>query len=343
MRVLITVDPEIPVPPLLYGGIERIVAALVKALRLSGHEVGIIANPDSRCPADAIYFWPGLCSQSRFDTASNMRKLLKATADFEPNIIHSFSRIFYMLPMLWGALPKIMSFQREPTPRTVRVGTALSLGRLSFTGCSEYICRQGRRGGGEWRAIHNFVDTDFYQFQPTVAQDAPLIFLSRVERIKGAHTAIAVAQRTGRRLVIAGNHVSSGLESDYWTQEIKPQLRGNIEYVGPVDDVQKRELLGQAAALIVPIEWNEPFGIVFAEALACGTPVISCPRGALPEIVRDGVDGFLASSIDEACHAVASLDKISRAVCRKRAEDYFSPPVISAQYEQLYAERAGEL
>jgi glycosyltransferase involved in cell wall biosynthesis len=339
MRVLITVDPEIPVPPLLYGGIERIVAALVKALRLSGHKVAIVAHPDSGCRADAIYFWPGLCSQSRFDAASNMRMLLKATADFGPNIIHSFSRILYMLPMLCSTLPKIMSFQREPTLRTVRVGTALSVGRLSFTGCSEYICRQGRRGGGEWRAIHNFVDTDFYQFQPSTAHNAPLVFLSRIERIKGAHTAIAVARRTGRRLIIAGNYVSAGAEFDYWMQEIRPQLTADVEYVGPVDDIQKNELLGQAAALIVPIEWNEPFGIVFAEALACGTPVISCPRGALPEIVRDGMDGFLASSVDEACNAVASLNKISRVVCRKRAEEYFSRSVISGQYEQLYVER----
>jgi glycosyltransferase involved in cell wall biosynthesis len=343
MRVLITVDPEIPVPPVLYGGIERVVAALVKMLRTSGHDVALISNPESACRADVSYFWPGLRSGSALDTVSNMRKLRKAAADFEPNIIHSFSRILYMLPMLCSTLPKIMSFQREPTLRTVRASAALSFGSLSFTGCSKYICRQGRRGGGQWRPIHNFVDTDFYRFQPSVAHNAPLVFLSRIERIKGVHTAIAVARRTGRRLIIAGNHATSGTEFDYWTQEIKPQLTGDIEYVGPVDDVQKNELLGRAAALIVPIEWNEPFGMVFAEALACGTPVISCPRGALPEIVRAGMDGFLAKSVDEACAAVASLHKISRGVCRKRVEDYFSPSVISAQYEQLYSERANGL
>ena len=126
-----------------------------------------------------------------------MRMLRKATADFQPNIIHSFSRIIYMLPVLHSSLPKIMSFQREPTLRTVRAAAGLGLGRLSFTGCSEYICRQGRRGGGKWRAIYNFVDTDFYRFQPTIAHDAPLVFLSRIEQIKGAHTAIAVARPAG--------------------------------------------------------------------------------------------------------------------------------------------------
>jgi glycosyltransferase involved in cell wall biosynthesis len=140
-------------------------------------------------------------------------------------------------------------------------------------------------------------------------------------------------------LIIAGNHAKSGPEFDYWTNEIAPQIRGDIEYIGPVNDVQKNALLGQAAGMIVPIEWNEPFGIVFAEALACGTPVISCPRGALPEIIRHGIEGFLVNSIDEACDAVANLGEIDRSACRQRAEECFSVPVITDQYERLYSER----
>jgi glycosyltransferase involved in cell wall biosynthesis len=339
MRILIAVDPEIPVPPRTYGGIERIVDALVNALRLRGHAVGLVAHRDSTCAADAFFPWIGLRSQSRVGSIRNMGVLRRAAAGFAPDVLHSFSRILYMLPLMCRALPKIMSFQREPTPRTVRLGAALAGRSLSFTGCSEYICRQGRRGGGEWRAIHNFVDTDRYDFQPAVAADAPLVFLSRVERIKGAHTAIAVARRTGRRLIIAGNRAEVGPELDYWTQEIAPQLGGAIEYVGPVDDAQKNALLGRAAAMIVPIEWNEPFGIVFAEAMACGTPVISCPRGALPEIVQPGVDGFLVNSVEEACEAVGRLNKIDRAACRKRAEEHFSVAVIAGLYERLYGER----
>jgi len=232
-----------------------------------------------------------------------------------------------------------MSYGREPTPRTVRLSAMLGNGSLSFTGCSEYICGRGRRAGGEWRAIYNFVDIELYQFQPQRANDAPLVFLSRVERIKGAHTAIAVARRTGRRLIIAGNHAASGPELEYWLREIEPQLGEGIEYVGPVDDAQKNTLLGQAAAMIVPIEWEEPFGMVFAEAMACGTPIISCPRGALPEIVRSGIDGFLINSIEEACDAVGRVDEINRADCRTRVEQHFSVPVIIAQYERLYEER----
>jgi glycosyltransferase involved in cell wall biosynthesis len=339
MRVLITVDPEIPVPPRTYGGIERIADALVTGLRLRGHDVGLIAHPGSSCQADDFYPWAGLRSQNRGDTLRNMGVLRDAVAAFRPDVLHSFSRILYMLPLVRARFPKIMSFQREPTPRTVFLGTVLFNRSMSYTGISKYIVRRGERAGGRWRVVHNFVDTERYRFRPKVADDAPLVFLSRVERIKGAHTAIAVARRTGRKLVIAGNHADRGAEFDYWKREIATQLGNGIEYVGPVDDAQKDLLLGQAAALIVPIEWNEPFGIVFTEALACGTPVISCPRGALPEIVRQGTDGFLVDSVEQACDAVHSLDTIDRAVCRTRVEQFFSAPVITAQYERLYQEQ----
>jgi glycosyltransferase involved in cell wall biosynthesis len=337
MRILLTVDPEIPVPPVTYGGIERIADSLVRALRSRGHHIGLVAHPKSTSLSDAFFPWVGSRSQSLADAFCNTGVLYRAASSFEPDVIHSFSRMLYMLPLLNNELPKLMSFQREPTARTVRLANALARGSLNFTGCSEYICNNGRKGGGRWDAIYNFADTNYYKFQSVVSRDAPLVFLSRIERIKGAHSAIAVAQRTRRRLIIAGNHAQTGPDAEYWSDEIKSHISGNIEYVGPVNDMQKNDLLGQAAAMIVPIEWNEPFGIVFAEALACGTPVISCPRGALPEIVRSGVEGYLVNSIDEACVAVSSIEKIDRGACRKRAEEKFSLSVIAAQYEGLYA------
>ena len=112
--------------------------------------------------------------------------------------------------------------------------------------------------------------------------------------------------------------------------------KDGIEYVGSVNDTQKNELLGQAAAMIVPIEWNEPFGIVFAEALACGTPVISCPRGALPEIIHHGTHGYLINSLSEASSAIDKLSQINRYACRQRVEECFSSQAIVDKYEQLY-------
>ncbi|MEH2073484.1 MAG: glycosyltransferase [Nostoc sp.] len=337
MRILLSSDPELPVPPKLYGGIERIVDLLATGLQIRGHSVGLVAHPDSTSKVTQFFPWRGKRSQNKFDTIQNTIRLWSVVQEFQPDLVHSFSRILYLLPLLGSQLPKVMSYQRYPTKRTTSWGAKLAQGTLTFTGCSDYICTLGKANGGTWHTIHNCVELEKYNFVPKVAEDAPLVFLSRVERIKGAHTAIAVARKTGRRLIIAGNYSKTGEEGKYWQEEIVPNLGKNgIEYVGTVNDAQKNELLGKAAAMIVPIEWEEPFGIVFAEALACGTPVISSSRGALPEIVRQGIDGYLVNSFEEAVTTIEKLPNINRQNCRQRVEQCFSADVIVEQYEKLY-------
>lgn len=336
MRILLTADPELPVPPKLYGGIERIIDVLITHLQARGHTVGLVAHPASTTPVNQFFPWPGARSQSLPDTLRNTATLWSAVQQFQPDLIHSFSRIFYLAPLLRSPLPKIMSYQRNPSRRTTQWAAQFAHA-LTFTGCSDYICQVGRPSGGDWHPIHNCIDLEKYTFQPTVAPNAPLVFLSRIEQIKGAHTAIAAARMANRRLIIAGNYSTEGAAGRYWQDEIAPHLGKNgIEYVGPVDDQQKNQLLGQAAAMMVPIAWAEPFGIVFAEALACGTPVISCPRGALPEIIRPGIDGFLVNSVTAACEAIQQLPQIDRHHCRQRVETCFAADVIVTQYEQLY-------
>jgi glycosyltransferase involved in cell wall biosynthesis len=337
MRILISVDPEIPVPPRFYGGIERIAAGLVGALRRLGHTVGLAAHAESRAAVDAFFPWPGLRSNNRFDTVRNTSALWRAVRCFKPDVLHSFSRLMYLLPLLKCRLPKVMSYQREPSPRTTGWANRLAGRSLRFTGCSEYICQLGRRAGGDWTAIPNFVDVEHFAFVPHVADDAPLVFLSRVESIKGPHLAIEAARRTGRRLIIAGNHSATPEEAHYWRDHIEPHLGNHgIEYIGPVDDQQKTKLLGQAAALIVPVQWDEPFGIVFVEALACGTPVLSCPRGALPEIVVSEENGFLAKSLEGLIEGIAKLRALSRERCRELADKRFSLGVVARAYDALY-------
>jgi glycosyltransferase involved in cell wall biosynthesis len=337
VRLLFSVDPEIPVPPRLYGGIERIVDALVVELRSRGHAVGLVAHPDSECATDFFRGWPGRASNDLVDSLRNTFALLGAVRAFKPDLLHSFSRLGYMLPLLTRQLPKIMSYQRHTGGPRNRIAATLGRSSFAFTACSEFIAKQGRQWGGQWFVIPNFVDTRRYSFVSSVPADAPLVFLSRVERIKGAHSAIEIARRAGRRLMIAGNRVSDGEGPGYWDNEIAPHVgRNGIQYVGPVNDKEKNDLLGSAAALLVPIEWDEPFGIVFVEALACGTPVISCPRGALPEIVKHGSIGFLIEEMDAGVAAVEKLSTISRHACRERAERHFSSTVVTTQYEQLY-------
>jgi len=339
LKILLTADPYLPVPPSLYGGIERIVHGLVQELRARGHHVGLIAHPGSSSPVDFFRPWPGTDSGGVANILRHTLALQSAVRAFRPDVVHSFSRLLLMLPLFLNRGAKLMSYQRYTGGWRNRVAAALGGGSFAFTGCSAYIAAQGRPYGGRWVTIPNFVDIDLYRFVATVAPDSPLVFLSRIESIKGAHTAIQIAKGAGRKLILAGNRVESPQGREYWSREIEPHLSNtNVEYIGPVDDAQKNKLLGRAAALLVPIEWNEPFGIVFAEALACGTPVISCPHGALPEIVRQGENGFLVNSVEEGVAAVARLAEINRSACRRIVEERFSRRAAADAYLAVYRE-----
>jgi len=328
----------ITVPPVGYGGIERIVDSLIGELRARGHQVALVAKAGSTCPADMFFPWPGEDIRGRFDTLRNALALSRAVRRFRPDVVHSFSRLAYLFSLLPSRLPKIMSYQRHVAPS--QLTTALRLARsgsLHFTGCSEFICRQGRAAGGDWHAIHNFIDLSKIDFVPEVPADAPLLFLSRLDAIKGPDLAIEIARRSGRRLLVAGNRPASGPDAAYFDEKVAPHLgRDGIEWIGEVGDVKKNELLGRCAAMIVPIQWDEPFGIVFAEALAAGTPVITCARGALPEIIRPGVTGIFINDIDGGVAAVSRIPSLDRAACRSDAENRFSLGPCMNRYLELY-------
>ncbi len=327
----------IPVPPVGYGGIERIVAALLRHFRAAGHTVGLVAHVASSASAEARYAWPGATPGGWLDTCRNTLALRCAVRSFQPDVLHSFSRLAYLLSLLPSRLPKVMSYQRHAGGRQISLAARLGGRSLKFTGCSEFICNMGRPAGGEWSAIPNFVEPDKIDFTDRVAADAPLVFLSRVESIKGPDLAIAVARATGWRLIIAGNKAKHGPERDFWDRAIAPEIgRNGIKYIGEVNNEQKNRLLGRAAALIVPIQWDEPFGIVFAEALAAGTPVITCPRGALPEIVDPGRTGFFMRTVPEGVAAVRRIHELNRQACRHAAETRFSVEVCAAKYLALY-------
>jgi glycosyltransferase involved in cell wall biosynthesis len=339
VRVLFTADPMISVPPAGYGGIERIVDALARELQRRGHVVGLVGKTGSTCPVDAFHPWPGANVSSRWDTVRNALALRRAVSSFRPDVVHSFARLAYLLGVLRQPVVKIMSYQRHVSPAQVRPALRLARpGSLAFTGCSEFICTQGRAPGSDWTAIPNFVEIDRIAFTPRVAADAPLLFLSRVESIKGPELAINIARRSGRRLLIAGNRANQGPEAEFFERAVAPHLgRDGIEWIGEVGDVEKNRLLAQCAALLVPIRWDEPFGIVFAEALAAGVPVITCARGALPEIVSPGITGFFIRSEEDGVAAVHALPTLDRAACRADAESRFSLSVCTDRYLALYS------
>jgi len=337
LRILLTADPMLPVPPLGYGGIERIVDALARHLQSAGHRVALVAHPDSGAAVEKLFGWPDSRVRGALPAARNTLALRRAVQEFRPNVIHSFSRLAYLAPLLSPRRPAVMSYQRPTGGRQIALAARLGGKGLCFTGCSEFICRQGRPRGGRWEAVPNFVEPDRFQFRPSVPTDAPLVFLSRLDDIKGPDLAIEIARRAGRRLVLAGNRADSGRQREFFDRTIAPRLaEPGVEWIGEIDDVRKNELLGGAAALLVPIRWDEPFGIVFVEAMACGTPVISCARGALPEIVTDGKTGFFVDGEASGAEAVRRLGEIDRAACRKTVEERFSVDVCAARYLGIY-------
>ena len=345
MRILITADPYIPVPPIHYGGIERVIDVLVHELVRRGHDVTLVAHPDSRTPARLVpYGEPPhvgyrIRAKELVQVGSALWRERRAV-----DVVHSFGRLAALLPILTRRhLPKIQSYQRDGVPWTsVARAARLAGSSLMFTGCSSSVYRHrpfDRALNGEWRTVFNCVDLTTYTPRLSVPADAPLVFLGRLDPIKGAHDAIAIARRAWRRLVIAGNRVTEGPDAGYFDARIAPHVDDvQVRYVGPVDDAQKNRLLGEAAALLMPIAWEEPFGIVMAEACACGTPVIAFARGSVPEVVRAGVNGFACESVDDAIAAVGSLDRIDRAAVRADCEARFSGAVVADAYESLYRE-----
>jgi glycosyltransferase involved in cell wall biosynthesis len=328
LQIAITADPEIPVPPKHYGGIERIVHLLACELTEKGHNVTLFADRDSNVPCRLIpYPGPGIRNAARIG-------LEVRRGHFD--LIHSFGRLAFLTTLLPLRIPKLMSYQRQITPRSVVWGTRLAHGTLHFTACSRQMTAPVRNLA-PWHVVYNGVPLDRYDFQPAVVADAPLVFLGRIEYIKGAHLAIEVAKRAGRKLIIAGNIPQGEKHAAYFEAAIKPHLAGGqIAYAGPVDDAAKNLLLGGAAALLMPILWDEPFGIVMAESLACGTPVIGLRRGSVPEVVDHGATGFVCDNIRQLIASVARVGEIDRHACRRVMEDRFSGPAMAAGYLNVY-------
>jgi glycosyltransferase involved in cell wall biosynthesis len=337
LRIAITADPELPVPPTYYGGIERIIALLIDVFTEMGHEVVLFAHRDSVVPCKLIpYPSAGNDAKSIFVNATAVNRRL-FTQKFD--IIHSFGRLGYLLPQMPLSIVKLMSYQREPTLTQIRKAVRLSVkGSISFTGCSDYISNKIKPFGPS-RTIYNCVDMDKYHLVSSVGRDAPLVFLGRIEPIKGTHNAIEIAIKTQKKLIIAGNVPND--QMDYFKNKILPFINEQITYIGPVNDTEKNALLGHALALLMPIEWDEPFGIVMIEAMACGTPILALNRGAVPEIVENGITGFYTEDTDALIGKVGQIENLSRTEIRAITLDRFSKQAIANQYIGLYKELIG--
>lgn len=340
MRVTVIADPVLPVPPVKYGGAERIVANLCEGLMRRGHQVTLVAAPGSRSYGRTLTHRPP--DNSRFVSRAGRKLLfqpLSLAASARADVVHNFGRVDYLFALLRTRVPLIHTFENPIAAYELELLLRRPRERMLLVSISDHQRREWERRG-RWRTVYNCVDVRAFRF--SARPDGYLAFLGRLTANKGVHLAIEVARRTGMKLKIAGNVSKEPGGEAYFEQKVRPALGGNIEWVGEVDDARKAALLEGAAALLFPIQWDEPFGIVVAEALACGTPVIATRRASTPETVRDGETGFLCDSVDEMVRAVGRLPELRRESCRAFAENVFSADRMVERYEELYREvRAG--
>jgi glycosyltransferase involved in cell wall biosynthesis len=341
VRILLLMDPLIKVPPDHYGGIERVVADIADRFTRRGHDVTLWAAPGSRVDGHVVPFG----REGEWTRWSNVRNTLTVAGRFlraprRFDVVHNFGRLAYLAPVFARDLPKVQTYMRTVNPDNMATARRLGAQRLHYTAVSAAIRDTGSPGGGDWSVIYNCAVPARYPFAGgTDPATAPLVFLGRLDRCKGAHHAITVARRLGRRLIVAGNISPLAHEQAYFDAEIKPHVDGGlVTYIGPVGDEAKRTLLGQAAAMLLPIEWEEPFPVVLPESMLCGTPLVAFSRGGVPEGIDHGRTGFLCDTVDEMTALVARLTEIDRSVVRAEAERRFSDEAIAGDYERLYAD-----
>lgn len=331
-------DPGILVPPKGYGGHERLVYMFAREYARLGHEVHLLVTTGSQVEGCTVHSFgkegfPPKKWDARMAIPTAWAFLWKHRNYFD--LIHNFGRLAYLLPVLNLPVKKIMTYGREISSRNIRWINKLPNKNLVFTGCSKDLISRVR-AGGRWEVVYNAIPFEKYTLQQDVAPDAPLMFLGRLEKVKGAHTAIAVAKATGHRLILAGNISPLPEEQQYFETQIQPYIDGEqIVYVGALNDEQKNYYLGQASALLFPIEWNEPFGMVMVEAMACGTPVIAFNKGSVPEVVKDGITGYIVEDFAGMTELIEKISNLNRRKVREYASSLFDVKVVASHYLRL--------
>jgi glycosyltransferase involved in cell wall biosynthesis len=341
LKIAVIVNPLIPVPPEQYGGIERIVFMLIQELKKSGHEVTLYANENSQPGCKLI----GYRESAHYGLKDlvNINRLTSKIAFQHFDIVHTFGRMSNIALLMLSSIPKLVSYQLPPTISQVKKAVSIAhKNSLRFTACSNYIANQINTFA-DVTTIYNGVDINDYDFNADVTTDAPLTFLGRIQQEKGTAIAIKAAKKLNQKLVIAGNIPNEPIHQQYFNEQVKPYIDGEqIKYIGPVNNSQKNQLLRNSKAFLMPVTWDEPFGIVMAEALACGTPVIGFKRGAVPEVVTNGSNGFVCDTEADMITAINNIGNINRATCRQVAEQKFSAGVLAKQYEELYQRATGK-
>jgi glycosyltransferase involved in cell wall biosynthesis len=325
------------VPPKLYGGTERVVSYLTEELVRLGHEVTLFASGDSETSARLVPACPralwrdGDCKETLPQHVRLMELVFRDVSRFD--VLH-FHCDYVHFPLL----------RRHPCPNVTTLHGRLHVPDLGAL-FGEYaevplvsISDDQRRPipGLNWQAtVYHGLPRDLHTFRESSGDY--LAFLGRIAPEKRLDRAIAIARAAGRKLKVAARVCAE--DQAYFRQTIEPLLaecRDWVEFIGEVGGKDKDEFLGNAHALLFPIDWPEPFGLVMIEALACGTPVIAFRKGSVPEVIDDGVTGFVVDSVEEAAEAVGRVAWLDRRTCRKMFEERFDASRMARDYLEVY-------
>ena len=340
MRIAQVCPPWLAVPPKGYGGIEWVVALLADGLAEYGHDVTLFATGDSQTKASLEYVYaeaPGTTeiNDPILDTTHSLLALRDARARFD--VLHVHSPFSALAAAVESGIPTVHTLHGSFTPEMTRLYSYVA-DRAWFVAISEAQRRSNpdlRYGG----VVYNGIDLDRYPLREE--KEDFVLFLGRAAPEKGWRRAIDAAKLAGQRLVSAVK-IAHPTEEVEWETNVKPVLPSDFEVLGEITQDAKVDLLRRARAVLFPIDWPEPFGLVMTEAMACGTPVIGTPKGSVPEVLEDGVTGWIVEVeryAESAAERLARLDEIDPRACRERVRRLFSKEAMVAGYERVF-ERA---
>lgn len=337
MRIALICPPWLAVPPKGYGGIEWVVSMEADGLAEAGHDVTLFATGDSVTKARLEYVFdvaPGskAINDVTLDTTHTLFSLRDVRDRFE--VLHVHSPFSALAAAIETGVPTVHTLHGSFTPEMIRLYDLVG-DRAWFVAISEAQKRfhESLRYGG---VVYNGIDMAFYSFN-TQKEDF-ILFLGRAAPEKGWRRAIEAAKLAGEHLVSAVK-IAHPTEQEEWEKNIKPILPKDWTLLGEISQEEKVDLLRRAKAVLFPIDWPEPFGLVMTEAMACGTPVIATPRGSVPEVIVDGVTGWIVSVENypqEAADKLKHLDEIDPQAGRDRVQRLFSKEAMVAGYEGVF-------
>lgn len=327
MKIAVLSTPHVPTPPKGYGASELIAGQLAEGFVARGHEVRLFANDESTRVPRELRFYPESKIGKTFDARelTHVSRSIREVADCD--IVHNHCVT---------AGPPLAAFCPRPFLTTLHyLPTAVhAFPEVPYVSISQRQ-RDLIPDANVVATIYNGVDPR--DFPLSFDREDYLLFLGRFHPVKGPDLAIEVAERLDLPLIIAAPGPPDDQEA-WFNATIKPRLGGKIEWIGPVEGEQRARLYGRARATLIPIRWEEPFGLVIAESMACGTPPIAMRRGAAPEIIADGKTGFLCESLDDMAEAVERCASIDPRECRRRVEECFSVDRMVDGYLDLFEE-----